>query len=159
MPQFTDKEMNHMQVLQQKKVAPQDIHSKIVRQRARKGSHGPDVTSVRRFLKGLTHQRGKPETRGRKRAYSRKHVLKMERVRKVLLKKAGNQREVRWEDVRRRSRVPKATRTTLKAAFQREGLDVVMNEGAPKIRRRRWRMSTNTRRAFARLPSPCPSLW
>ena len=62
MPQFTNKEMDDMQALQQKKVGPQDIHSKIVKQRARKGSLGPNVTSVRRFLKGQTHQRGRPES-------------------------------------------------------------------------------------------------
>ena len=62
MPQFTNKEMDGMQALQQKKVGPQDILSMIVKLRARKDSRGPNGTSVRRVLKGLTHQRGRPES-------------------------------------------------------------------------------------------------
>ena len=47
----------------------------------------------------------------------------MNQTRKLLLKKAKNQREVTWEHVRKRARAPKASRSTLKSSFNREGAD------------------------------------
>ena len=48
----------------------------------------------------------------------------MNRVRKGLVKKADNQREVRWADVIRSSRAPKVHRGTALRSFRREGLGV-----------------------------------
>ena len=50
--------------------------------------------------------------------------MKMNTVRKKLIKKAQGQQEVRWEDVRKGARVQKAHRTTLLRAFRREDLPV-----------------------------------
>ena len=48
----------------------------------------------------------------------------MNRTRKDLVKKARSQYEVRWKDVLRKARVPKAHRTTAKRSFDRLGLKV-----------------------------------
>ena len=55
---------------------------------------------------------------------SRSAVLKMNLVRKRLIKKAQGQREVRWEDVCKGGRVRKVHRTTLLRAFRREKIPV-----------------------------------
>ena len=64
-------------------------------------------------LRGTTYRRSRKETRGRKRKLSRKAVLKMNVVRKRLIKKVDQQREVRWEDIHKASRAPKTHRSTL----------------------------------------------
>ena len=43
--------------------------------RKRMKALGLDLTTVRRFLRGKSHQVGVPETRGRKRIYTRRAVL------------------------------------------------------------------------------------
>ena len=124
-PQLSGKELDYIQRLHSDRtLSPIETHSKLNAGRRRCRRQPADVTTVRRSLKGITHRRGVPERRGRKCIFSRGQVHKMNRVRKKLLKNAKNEREVRWEDVRKRARVPKATRKTLKKSFAREGLPV-----------------------------------
>ena len=54
----------------------------------------------------MTYKRSRKEARGRKQKLSRYHVLKMNTMRKRLIKKAQGQREVRWEDIRKANRAP-----------------------------------------------------
>ena len=44
-----------------------------------------NLTVVRRFLKGTAHKREVKETRGRKRIYSRRNVLKMNAARRKFI--------------------------------------------------------------------------
>ena len=62
-------------------------------------------------------------------------VLRMGAKRKELIKKADNQREVRWEDVRRGARVPKGHRSALKKACDREGIPVAARRPREKPQR------------------------
>ena len=48
----------------------------------------------------------------------------MNTVRKKLIKTTANNREVRWVDIIKKSRAPKGDPTTLRRAFQREGIKV-----------------------------------
>ena len=113
--------------MQQKAAAGQEPPKELRRmaqRRARRGLAPPHATSVRRVLRGKTHTRAKTETRGCKPSLSPRVVQKMNRVRKGLVKKADNQREVRRGDVIRSSRAPKVHRVTALRSFRREGLDV-----------------------------------
>ena len=136
-PHLTPAELDHIHALEQAGKTPIAIHAALATARRRKRMHAPCLVNVRRALKGKTYKRGLKETRGRKRLYSRKAVLKMDKVRKQLIKKAANDREVLWRDIRRASRVPPGDRTTLKKAFDREGIPVAARRPREKPQRSR----------------------
>ena len=115
---------------------PIEIHGLIEARRGRKGIKPPNLTAIRRALRGATHKRGHKETRGRKLKYTKKMVSKANDARKKLIKKASNQREVRWEDVRRAARTPVCHRSTLKRAFAREGIPVAARTPREKPQRK-----------------------
>ena len=98
MPQLTLAEQALARVMLSEKKPPIEIHDVLVarrkkslaKQKPQRGKParrfakqrgkrtkalGPDLTTVRRFLRGKSHQVGVPETRGRKRIYSRRAVL------------------------------------------------------------------------------------
>ena len=80
------------------------LHRALSRRRARQGVTTPTLPRFRLALRGVSYKRSHKETRGRKAKISRSSVLKMNTVRKRLIKKAQGQHEVRWEDVRKKSR-------------------------------------------------------
>ena len=106
------------------RLSPVEIHKRIAAARARQRQDPPVLTTVRRFLKAKTHRADKPETRGRKAIFKRRSVLKMNAVRKSLVKKADGEYEVHWADVVKKARMPKADPTTVARAFAREGIAV-----------------------------------
>ena len=57
------------------------LHRRLAAQRARRGMESPNVTNIRKLLKGATYNRGATETRGRAAKPSRANVLSMNRVR------------------------------------------------------------------------------
>lgn len=120
---------------QQDNLSPVAIHARLARERGRKGIAAPELTGVRKFLKGKTHKRGAVETRGRKRIHSRRHVLAMNRKRIELIKKVAGAKQVTWDDVARRARAPSADSTTVARAFQREGVDVRLRPARGKPQR------------------------
>ena len=101
--------------------SPMEVHRALASRRARQGITAPTLSRFRKALRGLTYKRSRKETRGRKQKVTRQHVLKMDNMRKRLIKKAEGQREIRWEDVRKASRVHAVHRSTLKRAFLRDG--------------------------------------
>ena len=74
--------------------------------RARRREPPPDLTTVRRLMKGCTHKVGVAEKRGRRAKLSRRSVLAMEKKRKELQKRSSGEYEVHWTDVVKKSRVP-----------------------------------------------------
>ena len=65
-PHLSRKEIDYTNGLHNnKKLSPVEIHSKLDAYRRRRGLGGPDLTTVRRALRGKTHRRGVPERRGR----------------------------------------------------------------------------------------------
>ena len=94
-PYLSGKEIDYINgLLYNKKLAPGEIHTKLAAYRRRRGHEGPDLTTVRRALRGKTHLRAAPERRGRKRVFSRRQVQKMNHVRQNLLKRAQYFRSV-----------------------------------------------------------------
>ena len=108
------------------------IHKKLVRSRLLKAGKnpnskktlGPDLTNVRRLLKGKTFVTGKPEMRGRKQTLTKANCAQLNKVRKQLIKQADKQKEVVWEEVIKKSRVPKVTAATASRSLRDAGYDV-----------------------------------
>ena len=65
-PHSTEKELDHAAALSAKGKTPGEIHETLRGARGKRGLVGPDLTTVRRALRGLTRRRGRKETRGAK---------------------------------------------------------------------------------------------
>ena len=114
---------------------PVQVHALLMARRARKDISTPDVIALRKVIKGSTYKRGPKETRGRKRTYSRKWVISLNVARKKLLSSCAHRQEVCWFDVVKKARSPKAHRSTVKRAFEREGLKVAARRPREKPQR------------------------
>ena len=57
-PHLTGKEQEQLMEWRRKGCTPIEIHAKLVGCRGGKGIKAPDLTVVRKFLKGKTHRRG-----------------------------------------------------------------------------------------------------
>lgn len=123
MPQLSAAEQDFVRSWAQKKT-PVEVHKLLVQRRRKAGQVAPDLTNVRRFLKGETHKVGQEETRGAKRTYTRRAVLAMEKARLRLIKKADGEEEVTWPKIQKNARVKQADPTTVARSFKREGLQV-----------------------------------
>ena len=121
---LTSAELDFVFGLASEKKTPAEVLAALSRRRARQGLEAPTLRRFRSVLRGTTYRRSRKETRGRKQKLTRKAVRKLNITRKRLIKKADGQREVRWEDIRKAARAPKMHRTTLKRAFNREGIKV-----------------------------------
>ena len=104
--------------------APSDIQERIGQRRRRSGKAAPNITNVRKAMRGKSHRQGVKEARGRKRKLTHRWVCKMNTTRKGLLARADGCYEVRWKDVLTKSRAPKVHRSTLKRSFDRSGIPV-----------------------------------
>ena len=85
-----------------------------------------DVTAILRLLRGHLHRRGKVETCGMKRAFTRRNVLAMDAARRRFIKGTQGTRQASWDLVRAKARVPKASRTTVARAFDREWMGATL---------------------------------
>ena len=94
------------------------MHALLSKQRFRKDMATPHLTNLCAVLQGKRYKRGMAEARGRKCTYTRSNVLRANPARKVLIKKANNDREVHWQDIRKKSRVSEGHRSTLLKAFR-----------------------------------------
>ena len=124
-PHLTDAELDKMAMLQAGGKTPVQIAAWLSGQRSRKGMPCPNLTAVRRALKGQSHRRGLPETRGRKRKLTMKQVSKLNQVRKTLLKKAVSESKVTYHHILRVGRrAMKVSPTTLAKNFKADGFDI-----------------------------------
>jgi hypothetical protein len=123
-PHLSPHELNVMHSKQAAGKTPREVHEWLVGFRSRKSMESPNLTNVRKALKGKSYRRGAVETRGRKAKLSMKVVQSINKARKVLLKKANNEKEVTWDDCRRAAKAPACHPTTVARSFAREGFDV-----------------------------------
>ena len=91
---------------------PTEIHDKLCKARRQQKRSKPDLTTVRRALRGRTFKRSKQERRGQKRILSARNFATMDRARNKLIQKADSDYEVIWDGVAKASRVPPVHRTT-----------------------------------------------
>lgn len=124
-PHLTAVELDKMFALQAAGKTPIQIEAWLSAARGRREMESPNLTAVRRALHGHSHKRSLPETRGAKRKLSKKQVRKLNTVRKTLLKKAGSESKVTYNQILRVGRLAKKiSRTTLAKNFKAEGFDV-----------------------------------
>ena len=118
---FTDAELDNIQKWKSQKATPLEIHARLAEDRKRRRQEGPDLTAVRRFLNGEIVKRSGVETRGRKRFWSAANLAVIDRKRDELIVRPDGEREVTWEEVIRKARVPKGDVSTaakrMKEAF------------------------------------------
>ena len=134
-PHLTWAELDFTHERKQDGLTPVQIHARLAAQRTKKKIATPHLAGARKALKGKVCKRGRVETRGRRPEFTRAMVLRMDVARKKLIKKADNQREVRWGDIRRSARVPEGHRNTLKTAFGREDILVAARRPREKPQR------------------------
>ena len=134
-PHLTGQELDFIHSRSALGKTPTEVHGLLAKQRARKGLATPDLTNLRKVIKGKTYKRGHTETRGRKLKLTKKWVDTLNAARKRLIKKTNNHREVRWQDVVKKARAPKAHRTTVKRAFTRYGIKVAARRPREKPQR------------------------
>ena len=133
-PHLTSAELDFIHEKKQAGLTPVQIHTRLAAQRANKKIETPHLTNIRRALKGKVYKRGRVETRGRQPTFTRATILRMDGTRKNLIKKADNQREVRWNDIKRRARVPHH-RSTSSRPFRRESIPVAARRPREKPQR------------------------
>ena len=121
---FTPDDLDKMFAWQADGDDPVTIHKKLAAARRRRHQSEPDVSTVRRALKGKTFKRGKKETRGRKKKLSARNVKALEKTRVELIKKADGEHEVHWDDIIKKARVPAVHRTTAAKAMTTSGYQV-----------------------------------
>ena len=118
---FTEAEMDNVQKWKAQSWTPTQMHDRLVKDRRRRRQSGPDLTTVRRFVRGKTFKRSAAETRGRKKTLSPANLNTMNRVRDELITKTDGEREITWDEVVHKSRVPTVDRSTaskhMKEAF------------------------------------------
>jgi hypothetical protein len=95
-PHMTPKELDLIRTMKGKGKTPLQIHESLQKRRTNRGQVGPDISNVRKAVKGETFRSGMVETRGRKRILSARAPQKLNTVRKLLIKKAKGEREVTW---------------------------------------------------------------
>ena len=123
-PQLTLKELGLALALHGKHRPAIFILGRINSARSSRDIAPTGIDAVRRSLRGITHQQGRPETRGRKRILSIRAVKALNTTRKQLIKQANGEYEVHWKDVIKKARVMKVHRSTAKRALAKQGIEV-----------------------------------
>ena len=100
-PHLSDAELHKMVAMLKKKKTPQQMLTRLQRDRARKGMQGPTKTPIYDWCAGQTHTLDTEETRGRPAKFTKAMLKVLDGVRKDLIKKAGNEELVIWEDVQK----------------------------------------------------------
>ena len=150
-PHLTAAELDFVQKKDQLGKTPVQIHALLTPRRSRRGVATPDLTNLRKAIKGMTYRRGIKETRGRKQKFSNKWVKTLNTARKKLLRSCAHRREVRWADVVMKARAPKAHRATVKRAFERAGIKVAARRPREKPQRTPEHQKERVRLALAAL--------
>ena len=96
---LTADELDSVQAWRSQGISTLEIHRRLQHARATGGGDGPNLSTVRRALRGVTHRRGMVETRGRKRTLSPANIRALNTARKRLIAKADGQYDVHWSDI------------------------------------------------------------
>ena len=112
---FTPAELDNIMSWKEGGHTPIEIHARLVKGRkAEKPKRkGPDLTTVRRYIKGKTFKRSAVETRGRKKVLTQKNLQRLDEVRQEMITKVDGERGVHWKDVMRKARIPTADESTV----------------------------------------------
>ena len=111
---------------------PVEIHAKLAARRGKSGLAAPHLTNVRKALKGITYRRANVETRGRRKKLKSHHIRKLNRTRIKIIKATKGEREVHWNEIIAKARVPKISSQTASRSLRAIGIDVKWR--APRLK-------------------------
>ena len=120
MPQLSKKELDRIFQRSAKGDTPVEIHQKLVKSRQVRRETGPDLTTVRRSLRGHTHQRGRKENRGAKVLLTAVQLQRLNTKRKELIRRAEKQSEVHLDDVMTAARIDHVAPPTVSRHFKKK---------------------------------------
>ena len=115
-PHFTDCELDFAFELARGGATPTEIHKRIKLERGKKGLTAPNLTTVRRALRGVTHKRGLKETRGAKVKLTLRQLRRLDSARKELIQKAAGEGEVHVKDIMAKARLNHVCASTVSKA-------------------------------------------
>ena len=121
---FSDADLDRVHGWSSNGMTPVEIHNTLQMERRRANEPVPNLTTVRRAIKGSTFKRSRKETRGRPRRLTKANVCALDRARKKLIGKAEGEHEVHWEDIIKAARVPHVDRTTAAKNMKDAGFDI-----------------------------------
>ena len=121
-PHLSRKELDRCFFLYAAGKTPVEICDLISRTRESLDETRPDLTTVRRALRGATHARGRAETRGRKPKLTAGKLRAMENARVRLIRAAKGEREVHLKDVLKAARISDVHTGTASKHFKRLGV-------------------------------------
>ena len=98
-PHLTLLELDKLRKWSSDGLTPIQMHARLKSLRDRRSVVAPNLTNIRKVLKGNTYRLSKAETRGRKKALTRAMVRRLNATRKRLAKEANGEYEVHWADV------------------------------------------------------------
>ena len=116
-PHLSKKELDRCFRLSATGQTPTQICDLISRTRKSRDEAGPDLTTVRRALKGVTHKRGQSEARGRKPKITAVKLRALNNARLRLVRAAKGEAEVHIKDVLKSARVSNVHVSTVSKHF------------------------------------------
>jgi transposase len=99
-----------------------EVHGKLKARRNRSHKDVPDLTTIRRVVRGVTHLAGVKEKRGRKRKLGPLTIRRIEKARKDLIKKAAGEHEVHMDQIMSKARVRNVDASTVSRALHQLGV-------------------------------------
>ena len=117
-PHMSNAELDRATALHAAGKTPVEVHALLQRPRAARGQSGPDLTTVRRALRGATRKRARVETRGRKAKLTIVKLRALDAARRRLIQRAKGETEVHIEDVMKAARVTDVSPPTVSKHFK-----------------------------------------
>ncbi|CAK0878955.1 unnamed protein product [Prorocentrum cordatum] len=121
-PHLSKRELDRCFSLYAAGKTPVEIRDLVSRTRESLDETGPDLTTVRRALRGATHRRGPAETRGRKPELTAVKLRALNNARVRLIRAAKGEAEVHLKDVMKAARVSDVHKGTASRHFKRLGV-------------------------------------
>ena len=121
-PHFSKVELDVASCMAHNGATPTEIHRHFSQLRTKRGLIAPDLTTVRRALRGVTHKRGLKETRGAKVKLTPKQLRRLDSIRKELICKAGGEGEVHIGDVMAKAKLNHVCTSTVSKHFKKLGV-------------------------------------
>ena len=98
-PHMSNAELDRATALHASGKTPVEVSALLQHARTARGQPGPDLTTVRRALRGSTRKRARVETRGRKAKLTVVKLRALDAARRRLIQQAKGEREVHIKDV------------------------------------------------------------
>lgn len=114
------KELDRAVALQASGHTPLQVLAKLQMSRANKDMDGPNESTVRRALRGVTHKRALKETRGRPAKLTPAQLRRLDNARKELIRKARGLYEVHISDVKKKAKVSHVSDSTVSLHFKKK---------------------------------------